>query len=269
MIIDTHVHIGKMLDFCMPEEMVIKSMEKYNINFSLVSNIESAEYDKTLQAIPIKNQYSQIESLEKSIKFARNNIGKIGVLPWVKPAFENLSKEFEDIIKDNLDIIYGIKVHPFHSKTALDDPKMEQYLQLAKKYNLPVTAHTGGCEEADCIHVYNAAKTHPDINFVMVHMGLGTDNEKAIKLLGELPNLYGDTTWVPMESTLKAVKLYGSEKILFGSDNPIDGLDTYHNNPKGDICIYQSYFNKLESIVGKEAYDNIMYKNAIRLFKIK
>ena len=73
MIIDTHVHIGKMLGFYMPEEMVIKSMEKYNINFSLISNIESAEYDKTLQAIPIKNQYSQIESLEKIKDF--NELG--------------------------------------------------------------------------------------------------------------------------------------------------------------------------------------------------
>ena len=51
MIIDSHVHIGNMLGFNMPEEMVLKSMEKYNIDFSLVSNIDSAEFDDNLKRI--------------------------------------------------------------------------------------------------------------------------------------------------------------------------------------------------------------------------
>ncbi|MDD6770851.1 amidohydrolase family protein, partial [Inconstantimicrobium porci] len=138
-----------------------------------------------------------------------------------------------------------------------------------QEYNLPIVCHTGGCEEAGVIHVYNAAKKHPEVNFVMVHMGLGTDNQEAIELLGKLPNLYGDTTWVPIESTVQAVKLYGSEKIFFGSDNPIDGVDTYHNNPKGEKSVYQKYFNELEELIGKENYDNIMFKNAQKVFNIK
>ena len=73
---------------------------------------------------------------------------------------------------------------------------------------------------------------------------------------------------VPMESTVLAVKEAGSKKILFGSDNPIDGLDTYHNNPKGDVCVYQSYFNRLEELIGSENYKNIMYRNAVTLFKL-
>ena len=100
-------------------------------------------------------------------------------------------------------------------------------------------------------------------------MGLGTDNKEAIELLGKLPNLYGDTTWVPIESTVQAVKLYGSKKIFFGSDNPIDGVDTYQNNPKGEPSVYQRYFNELEELIGKENYDNIMFKNAQKVFNIK
>ena len=37
MIIDTHVHIGKFMDFVMKPEDVIYSMERYGIDFSLVS----------------------------------------------------------------------------------------------------------------------------------------------------------------------------------------------------------------------------------------
>ena len=60
----------------------------------------------------------------------------------------------------------------------------------------------------------------------------------------------------------------GSEKMLFGSDCPIDGVDTYHHNPKGETSIYQAYFHELENKISKEAYDNLMYKNAIRVFKL-
>lgn len=74
---------------------------------------------------------------------------------------------------------------------------------------------------------------------------------------------------MPIESTLKAIQKWGSEKILFGSDNPIDGKDTYLHNPKGDRSLYQQYFNEFKTMVNKADYDNIMYKNAERLFGIK
>ena len=35
MIIDMHVHIGEALGWNMSEEMVLKSMDKYNIDFAL------------------------------------------------------------------------------------------------------------------------------------------------------------------------------------------------------------------------------------------
>ena len=51
--------------------------------------------------------------------------------------------------------------------------------------------------EAMSIHLYNAAKAHPNVDFVMVHMDLGTDNSQTLDLLGRLPNLYGDTSGFP------------------------------------------------------------------------
>ena len=56
--------------------------------------------------------------------------------------------------------------------------------------------------------------------------------------------------------------------MLFGSDTPIDGVDTYLCNPKGDRSIYQDYFHLLEEKIGKEAYEDLMYQNAVRIFKI-
>lgn len=270
-IIDAHVHTGlfaspeKTVD--MREEIVLKSMELYNIDYALVSNA-AVEYDCELQPVPLEMQISQEESFLGSVAFARKNKDKIGILPWIKPATETADERFEEILKENLDVIHGIKVHPFHSKTAFDSERVEPYIKLAQKYHLPVLTHTADCDEASPVRVYNMAKKYPDVNFVMAHMGLGTDNQEAISLLGKLPNLYGDTAWVPLSSTLQIVKEYGSKKLIFGSDSPIDGLHTYRENMAGEPSLYQQYFYELEDKIGTEAYEDIMYKNAMRVYGI-
>lgn len=268
MIIDTHVHIGKTIGFSMTEEDVLYSMEQYGIDFSLVSSIEGAECDHKGRRIPQLLQKKQNEVLRKTVRFARENPSEIGALPWVKPLTEQPDEEFVRLISENRDVIYGMKLHPFHSIVAPDDERMEAYYKIAAEYSLPIVSHTGGREEAMSIHLYNAAKKHPELSFVMVHMDLGTDNRRAIELLGKFPNLYGDTTWVPVKSTVEAIRRWGSEKILFGSDSPIDGRDTYLHNRTGDRSLYQEYFHEFRQMVSADDYDNIMYKNAERLFGV-
>ncbi len=269
MVIDTHAHIGKVLHFDMTTEQIIYSMERYGVDFSLFSNIEAVENDHQGNPVPDEYQKPQNEVLRSSIAEARKYPQKLGVLVWMKCRQELPDKEFERMIADNRDIIYGVKLHPFHSRTAPDSERMEPIYELARRFELPVVSHTGGCEEARSVHLYNAAKAHPDLNFVMVHMDLGTDNSEAISLLGRLPNLYGDTTWVPVNSTLEAIRQWGSRKILFGTDNPIDGKDTLHHNLFGERSLYQEYFNEFRDMIETEDYDNIMYRNAQRIFGIR
>lgn len=268
MIIDTHVHIGRSLEFDMKPKDVLYSMEKYNIDFSLVSDIEAAEFDHIGNPVPQKCQKSQNRIFRDTLKFAAKYPERIGVMPWLKIHSQLPDDEFIGMLEQNRHLVYGLKFHPFHSRTAPDDPKLEPIYELAERYSLPIVSHTGGCEEARSIHLYNAAVKHPKLSFVMVHMDLGTDNSEAIELLGQADNLYGDTTWVPVRSTLKAVERWGSGKILFGSDNPIDGRDTYLHNRTGDRSLYQEYFNEFRAMISPEDYDNIMYRNAARVFGI-
>lgn len=268
MLIDTHVHIGRMINFDMKEEEVLYALDQYGVDFALVSCIEGAECDHKGRRVPRILQKKQNDVLKKTIRFARENPDRIGAMPWVKPLTEQPDDEFVRLIEDNRDVIYGIKLHPFHSKVAPDDERLESYYRIAAAYDLPVVSHTGGREEAMSIHLYNVAKAHPELRFVMVHMDLGTDNQQAIDLLGKLPNLYGDTTWVPVKSTLEAIRRCGSGKILFGSDMPIDGRDTYLHNRTGDRSLYQEYFNEFRDMVSAEDYDNVMAQNAQKLFHI-
>ena len=269
MIIDTHVHIGgEPAGFRMREEMVLEAMKKYQIDYAIVSNGDAAELDHQQKPFPAELQISQEAALHRTIQFARKHPDKIGVAVWVKPYLQGVTQELENMIKENLDIIYAIKSHPFHSNIAPTDKRVLPYLELAKKYHLAVISHTGGCAAASPTLLYQAAGLFPSVPFIMAHMGLGSDNKEAIELLGKAENLYGDTTWVPMSSTLLAIKQYGSKKILFGSDTPIDGVDTYLCNPKGERSVYQDYFHVLPQQTSADAYADIMYRNASQLFRL-
>lgn len=264
-VIDTHVHIGGgNVGFHMTEEMVIEMMEDYGISYAIVSNGDAAELDHQQRVLQL--QHTQEKALQRTLDFARAYPEQIGVGVWVKPYLQGLTSELKKMIEENLDIVKAIKLHPFHSNLLPTDKKVLPYLELAEQYHLPVVSHTGGCEAAEPVHLYEAAKMFPSIPFVMVHMGLGSDNRAALDLLGKVDNLYGDTTWVPVSTTLETVKRYGAEKILFGSDAPIDGKDTYLCNPKGERSIYQDYFHVLPNLISEADYHKIMHENAEQMF---
>lgn len=268
MIIDMHAHIGEVMDFKMPGEVLIASMKKYNIDFSIISSCEAAAFDHNNKMLPYVIQKSQETVFQDTLDFARKYKGKLAVMPWIKPHYEKVSNELIAMIRNNLDITVGIKVHPFHSFISFNSPQVEEYIKLAESFNLPILVHTGNTTECSCMGVYEMAVKYPNVNFIMGHMGLGTDNSEAIKLIKNQKNLYGDTAWVPLESTLLAIKECGIDKIMFGTDNPIDGIDTMGINPKGERSLYQQYFNELKDLISQEEYEKLMYKNAIKFFKL-
>ena len=62
--IDTHVHIGgDKLGFSMSENLVIAAMEKYEIDYALVSKSDAAEINHEQRLLPKKLQTPQKEAL--------------------------------------------------------------------------------------------------------------------------------------------------------------------------------------------------------------
>lgn len=267
MIIDTHTHIGTGLGFDMTEDQILYMMKEYDIDHCILSNTECVTHDHSQNEIPKQYLKSHVDTNKRVIEFARQNEGRISIALWVNP--RESTDTIEGLLKDSLDVVKAVKLHPFHAKMKFNDESVQQYIKLAQKYNLPVVTHTGDGECDNVQLVYEMAEKYPNVNFVMVHMGLGTDNKEAIELISKLPNLYGDTTWVSVESTLRFLEVCGEDKIVFGSDAPIDGKDTYLNNGRGDRSLYQAYFNEFKDMVSADTYDKIMYKNAMKLFDIK
>jgi predicted TIM-barrel fold metal-dependent hydrolase len=86
--------------------------------------------------------------------------------------------------------------------------------------------------------------------------------------MGKAENLYADTAWVPIQTTLEIIRRYDSHRIIFGSDNPIDGADTYWVSPSGEPSLYRQYFGDLKNMLSGEDYENLMDKTARRIFGI-
>lgn len=269
MIIDSHVHFGKALNFNLSRKTVLTAMEKYGVEKAIVSNVQSTECGHDQQLLPEKNQVPLLQSANKAIDFAKDNPEKIFTAIWVKPKLEQPSAELEYLLKIHPDYVKAIKVHPYHSALPFDCPEIEAYVQLAQMLDLPVITHTAKDPCSDCRHVYNMAKKYPQVRFVMAHLGLGTDNQEATEMCAELPNLYGDTAWVPAENAIRFIEKAGSEKLMFGSDLPIDGLDTYSQNRQGQPSMYIPYFNgELESKLSSRDFENLMFKTAKDFYKL-
>jgi uncharacterized protein len=234
MIIDSHTHIGSIAFEVgknrvknLPPQDLIFSLEKYNIDFAIVSGLEGAEFDADKKLPPKKLQVSQKAGLGKMIDFVKKNSDKVRALFWVKPYNEILTEEIKKIVADNRKFVCGLKIHPTLSNMKFTDRRYYPYLEMAVELGLPVQVHTENDGMSDVKLVGKMASIFPELKFIMVHMGMESDNVEAISLIKNSSNIYGDTSVVKHENVIKAIRECGSEKILFGTDSIVNGIDTY------------------------------------------
>ena len=86
--------------------------------------------------------------------------------------------------------------------------------ELAEKYHLPIVSHTGGCEEARSIHLYNAAKMHPDIDFETCDTLIDDqilDSIDIVSLVAEISDVFDVA--IPAEELLP--ENFNSAKALY------------------------------------------------------
>lgn len=247
MIIDIHTHYGVVKDkFNMPLDMLLCSMDKYGIDYSLISNITCGYMQ------------GETDGNAEILGLVRKNSKRLGAMLWCAPGNGSDIAELERQYLDNRDIVKGLKIHPDISGIRADDKAFEPYLKTAEKYGLPVLFHTQDSPFSKVIYVINAAKRHPNVSFILGHMSLCSDNTEAISAIKENENVYGDTSWVKLSSVKAAAEANIGNKLMFGTDSPIGGPDTY-----GDGEYYTDYYD-----CNDEFLSGVMCENARRIFKL-
>lgn len=260
MIIDAHAHIGLDGSLSKSMSMILRSQKLYHIEYSLIMNGRFIEHQGKHQK---RHLIDQVKSGQEAIAFARQHPHHLGVLLWCNPAHETVNDDFITLIKTNRDIIFGLKFHPWASKLPMHHPRYEPYFALARDLHLPILFHTAVDEFSSILFLAQVAKKYPDLTFIAAHLELLSDHKTAIKVLKENPNIYADTAWVPLDIALKVMKTIGPNRILFGSDNPIDGVHTLNH------AMYQSYYQAhANKRISKKRFDLLMAKNAIAVYQL-
>lgn len=261
MIIDAHSHISYYPSLFLTKHYLLKSMRKYHIDYSIFS-LDATEFigqDRNDKKTPKKKI---LDLFNTALKFKKRH-HNLFLLLWIKPSttcIEEFNK-IDNFIKQNINYIKGLKIHPFLSRIKMTDEKIKPYLNLARKYNLPILVHTANDEYSKISDLKIVADNNKDINFIAAHMELLSNNKDAIEVLKTTDNIYADTAWVNINIVNELSKLNLIDKIMFGSDNPIDGLNTLSNK------MYKEYFKNTINL-SKEDYDKLMFKNAIKIYKL-
>lgn len=253
-IIDIHAHLGYWPTLKECKNNILNSTKENKINFTLLSFDGTEFQDEPFKDIDLK------KANDITLNFVKSHKG-FGMLIWIKPTKCNYIEYLDEFINQNRKYVYGLKFHPFLSRLKISDKKLKPYFNLAIKYGLPVLVHTALDKYSTINYIEKVATKYPNINFIAAHMELTSDHKYSIGVLKKYPNVYGDTAWVDSKILNLAKKEKVLNKILFGTDNPIDGERTLKEE------IYQKYINNYKKLSNTN-YALIMQKNAQNLFNI-
>ena len=247
MIIDFHTHI-------FPEKIAAEVVEKLSrtsktIPFSdgtlngLINSMQKSEINFSV-ILPVATHPAQVEKINNSAADINEKFFEQGIIYFaaMHPNFENYRAELSRI--KNLGF-KGIKIHPVYQQTNLDDKKFLRIFYRAAELDLIVVTHAGldigfpGVVNCSPQMSKNVVEEIGEFKFVLAHMGGWKNWDEVLKILAD-KKIFLDTSfstgkiyprkdfaWKEEDLNLldekkfcEFIKIFGAEKILFGTDSP-------------------------------------------------
>lgn len=121
----------------------------------------------------------------------------------------------------------GVKLHPDIQGFKIDDYRMLKIYELCEREGLPILMHTGDnrYDNSNPNRLIPVMQIFDGLTVVGAHMGGWSIWEEAARVLNELPNLYVDCSssmpYLTPQTTVKIIRTYGAERVLFGTDYPM------------------------------------------------
>jgi len=233
MIIDAHAHAAR-------EYSTVESIEdmakKYEIEKIVLCTSPKNNLDlKDPPNIPFMKTPGSIYLLNRMLRFSYNSFFKDNgdgnkyvfelrnKLPetviqflWVNPLDPQHMGNLENNIRKYQ--VKGIKLHQAWNPFAIDGREFNRLVEAARDHSLPIFIHLYSKNET--WKLLRFVGKNRDVVFIIAHMlGLEIFKERA----GHLPNVYFDTSGserVRGKDILEAIRLFGPEHVVFGSDTP-------------------------------------------------
>jgi len=142
------------------------------------------------------------------------------------------------------------------------DPLLDPICELARERGVPVLHHVWqhrrrdwpGQEASDAVELCALAARHPNVRFILAHIGGGGDWQHSLAVLARVPNVAVDLSGSGvdggmLESCLTAV---GAERLVWGTDLTMD--------------TGWAKLRYLERLLAPRELELVTWKNAARLF---
>ncbi|NBK98160.1 MAG: amidohydrolase [Erysipelotrichia bacterium] len=199
--IDAHVHIGSIGGWAnvsmLPLEL-IALMDQHEIEKSIVC---CGDNEAVLQAMKT---------------YPKRILGAVYVNPLEKKSIALL----DHYLKQGF---IAIKLNPLRHAYVADDEVVDQVMEKARQYQVPICIHSGHPPYSLPWSIALLAERFPDVKVMMIHMGHGHGVyiDAALKMAKRYDNLYLEMSGMPMHTKIKeAYDTVGSNRIMFGSDGP-------------------------------------------------
>jgi predicted TIM-barrel fold metal-dependent hydrolase len=247
MIIDVHAHLGVdvVFDEEKSEEDLINAYKEYDITGGIVQPYLPRIYIEDHEAI-----HDRIYELTKSTE--KKFWGMASINPHFRP--EDYDREATRCIKE-LGFV-AIKITPIGHATHPSSKDALHVWEVCRKLNIPIMIHTGaGIPFSDPMSVDKALSMFKDVPCVLAHAGSEIHNQQATYLAKKYENVFLEPSWVGVLGVANMIKTVGTTKIMFSSDNT--------DNIPVEMAKYKSL------IKNEDDLENVFYKNAVNVFKLK
>lgn len=244
--IDMHTHIG--LEYCLyyPDSDIdgmVRAMDEANVEFILTAPCEDL-FDASSQRKQI------VEAMEKYPDRFKGYYS-------VNPLLGIDVKEIEEAFRKNPGYV-GLKFLPDYHRSILSGSTYQPVFEFANEHRMLVLSHTWGvsmngesCNSAD--KIVDVLEKYPNITLIMGHSVQGQVDD-AIEIAKTYRNAYLDLCDTGRLNGVieKMVREVGSEKVVFGTDLPMQG-----------------YPFQMGAVIGakisEEDKKNILRNNALRI----
>ena len=143
-----------------------------------------------------------------------------------------------------------------------DDPLLDPIGVLARERGVPVLQHVWqnrrhdwpGQEASDARELCALARRHPEVAFILAHIGGGGDWLHSLHEIADVPNVYVDLSGSGVDGGMLegCVAVAGVSRVLWGTDLTMD--------------TGWAKLRYLETLLNKDELAMVRWKNAARIF---
>jgi len=264
MIVDCHVHLNHYEDETVVAldrtlDLLLRTMRRNRVDLALVLTSYTVS--------PGRPSTRQVVEATRDIPY----LSVVAGLDYTTFDPDHLV-ELTDYVRDGK--VRGLKLYPGYQPFYPSDARWMPAYRFAAEHRLPVMIHTGDTyspkgklKYAHPLHVDDVAVDHPDVHFVICHIGNPWIRD-CMEVVYKNANVHTDISGLTlgkfedrfevfMRKQVQEMLLYGVEphRVLFGTDWPISSVESY-----------LEFMDELA--VPERDKRKILAENAIELFRL-